>query len=109
MEEEREAPESRLTITRKSPEDCKMRQILIDLDDKRFAALVFGKTATRAVTAGRHSVVVNNTWNKKRVEFDVAPGEHVKFRAASRTGKFTWFLVAVMGAGPMYVSIERDE
>jgi FtsP/CotA-like multicopper oxidase with cupredoxin domain len=63
---------------------------------------------TRAIQPGHHHLRVDNTWNKKNLEFDAAAGEEVKFRVVNRAGRFTWFLVASLGAGPMYVSIERD-
>jgi hypothetical protein len=39
----------------------------------------------------------------------VAAGDHLKFQTVNRTGRFTWFLVSMLGAGPIYVSIQRDE
>jgi hypothetical protein len=99
---------ARLTITRTSPEDVKQRQIICKLDGDWIGDLLFGKTLSRPIPAGRHTLRVDNTWNKKTVEFDAAPGEHVKFRSVNRAGGCTWFLVASIGAGPMYVAIDRE-
>jgi hypothetical protein len=33
----------------------------------------------------------------------------LKFQTVSRAGRFTWFLVSMLGAGPIYVSIHREE
>jgi len=100
--------EARLTIARTSPEDLKQRQVIIKLDGEWIADLLYDQTMTRAIEPGHHHLRVDNTWNKKSVEFDAAAGEEVKFRVVNRAGRFTWFLVASLGAGPMYVSIERE-
>ena len=100
--------DSWVTVSRTSPDDVKQRQIIVKLDDEAFAELLHGKTVTRKVAPGHHKIAVDNTWNRKRMEFDLAPGEHAKFCTMSRLGRLTWFLVAALGAGPMYVSLERE-
>jgi len=101
-------PEARLSIARTAPDDLKQRQVIIQLDGEWIADLLYDHSITRAIQAGHHHLRVDNTWNKKKIEFDAAPGEDVKFRVVNRAGRFTWFLVASLGAGPMYVSIERE-
>ncbi|MDP8983287.1 MAG: hypothetical protein M3O35_22150 [Acidobacteriota bacterium] len=98
---------SRVTVTRNSAKDVKQRQMIIKLDGEPFATLMFGDSVTREVKAGRHRLRVDNTWVWKTVEFKLEPGEHREFRVISRTGLFTWWMVAVFGAGPMYVTIEQ--
>lgn len=100
--------EASITIARSSPDDVKQRQIIVKLDDEPLAELLYGRTVTRKIPPGRHKLKVDNTWNSKKIEFEVSPGEHARFRTKSRAGKFTWFLVAALGAGPMYVSVERE-
>src|SRR5438128_1901826 len=100
--------ESQVTVSRNSDDDVKVRQVIVTLDDQPFATLVFGKTATRSAPPGHHRLRVDNTWNRKTIEFDLAPGEHAKFRTVSRSGRFTAFMLALLGAGPMYVSIEKE-
>ena len=100
---------AQVTVTRNSPDDTKQRQILVDLDGERIAYLTFGKQMTRSVPPGHHTLRVDNTWNRCKLEFDIAAGEHAKFETVSRAGRFTWFLGAVLGAGPSYVSVERRE
>jgi hypothetical protein len=101
-------PEARLTIARTSPEDLKQRQVIIKLDGEWIADLLYDRTVTRTLEPGRHRLRVDNTWQKKNVEFNAAAGEEVKFRVVNRAGRYTWYLVAALGAGPMYVSIERE-
>ena len=100
--------ESRVTIMRSSPEDSQQRQVIVKLDGEWIADLIYGRKVSRVVAPGRHRLQVDNTWQKKKVEFDVAPGEDVKFQAINRNGKLTWFLVSTLGVGPMYVSLERE-
>jgi hypothetical protein len=98
-----------ITIRRDSSEDVQQRQIIVKLDGKRVGELLYGQTITRPVTPGHHRLRVDNTWNWKTIEFDVAAGEHLKFRTVSKAGRLTWFLVGTLGAGPMWVSIEKEQ
>jgi hypothetical protein len=103
-----ESEAARLTLERTSPDDVKQRQIIVKLDGDWIGDLMYGKSLTRKIEPGRHTLKVDNTWNRKTIEFDAAPGEPVKFRVVNRAGGCTWFLVASLGAGPMYVSIEPE-
>ncbi|HLG94893.1 MAG TPA: hypothetical protein VKX49_01145 [Bryobacteraceae bacterium] len=100
--------ETRLTISRTSPEDVKQRQIIVKLDGEWIADLLFGRSVTRSIQPGQHELRFDNTWKKKTESFEAAPGEHVKFQVVNRTGRLTWALVAALGAGPMYVTVDRE-
>jgi hypothetical protein len=101
--------EAQITIRRTSPDDIQLRQIVVKLDGKRVVdELMYGQTITIPVTPGRHRLRVDNTWNWKTLDLDIAPGDHLKFQTISRPGRFTWFLVGTLGAGPMYVSIQPE-
>lgn len=100
--------ESRVTIVRTSTRDNEKRVMIVKLDDAPLATLYYGKSATRVVQPGKHTLHVNNTFVWKNHKFEIAPGEHVTFQVINRSGKFTWFLVALMGAGPMYIDIEQE-
>jgi hypothetical protein len=97
-----------ITIRRVSPEDVQQRQIIVKVDGESVGELYYGDTITVPVKAGRHRLRVDNTWNWKTLELDVAAGEHMKFKTVSRAGRLTWFLVSMFGAGPIYVSIQRE-
>jgi hypothetical protein len=99
--------ESRLTVSRTSPDDIQQRQIIVKLDGKRLGELMSGDEISRVVEPGKHRLTVDNTWNWKNVDFTVAPGEPVRFQTVNRGGRFTWFLVGTLGVGPMYVHVER--
>ena len=99
--------ESRITVTRNVPDDTRQRQIVVKLDGVRLGELMFGDEISREVAPGRHRLQVDNTWNWKNVDLNVAPGQHVRFVTVNRMGRFSYFLVGALGVGPMYVSIDR--
>ncbi|MGB7284236.1 MAG: hypothetical protein WBE13_18370 [Candidatus Acidiferrum sp.] len=98
-----------ITVRRTSNEDAQQRQIIVKLDGENVGELFYGDTISVLATPGHHRLRVDNTWNWKTVEVDVAAGEHLKFLAVSKAGRLTWFLVSLFGAGPIYVSIKREE
>ena len=93
-------------MTRTSPKDVQQRQVIVKLDGEPFAVLLYGQTVTRTVAPGSHELRFDNTWVKKSMEFSVADGEHVTYNVINRAGRFTWWMVAALGAGPMYLTIE---
>ena len=100
--------DSKIIIIRASPEDVRQRQVIVKVDGEWTGDLMYGEKLTRTVAPGKHTLNFNNTWNRKTVEVNLAPGEEATFRVVNRAGRFTWFLVAAIGAGPMYVSVERE-
>ena len=99
--------QSHITVFRTSPDDVQQRQIIVELDGQPFSTLMYGQSESAAAAPGHHVLRVDNTWNKRQLKFDLSPGEHARFQTVSRTGRFSWFLVALFGFGPMYVSVER--
>ncbi len=97
-----------VTVSRTSPGDVQHRQMLVTLNGEPFATLMYGDTVTREVAPGRHRLRVDNTWVWKTVEFQLAAGEQARFSVINRTGKLTWWMVVLLGAGPMYVTIQRE-
>lgn len=100
--------ETRLTVSRTSTADVQQRQVIVKLDGEPFAVLLYGQTAQRVIEPGSHRLRFDNTWVKKTVEFRAAEGEHIKYNVINRAGRFTWWMVAVLGAGPMYLTVERE-
>jgi hypothetical protein len=97
---------AQVTVTRDSPDDVQTRQIFVSLDGERKAELLFGDEISFPVSAGRHTVGVDNTWNHKNLDLDVNAGENLRFLTKSTAGQFSRFLLIALGAGPIYVSIE---
>jgi hypothetical protein len=100
--------EGRLTVTRDSTDDVKQRQVIVKLDGERIAVLLYGQTVTRGIEPGEHRLLFDNTWAKKKVEFQIAEGERITYRVINRAGRLTWWMVAALGAGPMYLTVERQ-
>jgi len=97
---------AQITIVRNSPEDTQTRQIKIFLDGESQGELMFGDSMTLDVGAGAHTLRVDNTWNRKDLAIEISAGENLRFLTKSSAGKFAWFLLGFLGAGPMQVSIE---
>ena len=98
-----------ITTRRKSPQDAQQRQVIVKVDGENVGELFYGDTISVPVKPGHHRLHVDNTWNWKTLELEVAAGEHVKFQTVNKAGRFTWFLISMFGAGPIYVSIAREE
>jgi hypothetical protein len=96
-----------LTIYRNSPEDAKQRQVIMSLDGKEIATLLYNQRATRTIPAGRHSLRAYNTLVWKTIDFDAKPGEDVAFTIINRAAPGMMWMVALFGAGPMTVAIEK--
>jgi hypothetical protein len=98
---------TRLTIHRTSPLDAKDRQIIMSLDGRTIATLLFGRSFSCEIPPGPHRLRANNTLVWKTVAFDAAPGEDVHFTCANRAPGSFLYLLFLFGVGPMYVTLER--
>ena len=97
-----------ITVRRTDPDDVQVREITVKVDGQPVGALKYGDSLTLPVSSGHHRLRVDNTFNWKTIELYLAPGECRKFLAKNRTGRFGWFLIALLGAGPLYVSIKPE-
>jgi hypothetical protein len=98
---------SSVTVSRTSDEDFKHRQLVIWIDGEKLGDLMFGHAFSRDVAPGRHTLRVSNTLVWKTVSFDVKPSEQVRFEVVNRPGKLTYPMLAILGAGPLYVTVKR--
>jgi len=98
---------SSVTISRKSDEDFKQRQLIVWLDGERLGDLMFGDAMSRDIHPGKHTVRVSNTLVWKTVKFDVKPGEQVRFDAVNKPGRLTYPMLVFIGVGPLYVHLKR--
>jgi hypothetical protein len=96
-----------VTVTRTSQADFKSRQLIVWIDGERVATLLWGDSITSELQPGRHRVRVSNTLVWKTVEFDLMPGEQLFFEAINRTGPGTYLMLVLLGAGPLYVTLNR--
>src|SRR5688500_11919850 len=97
-----------ITITRRSSEDLRQRQVFVSLDGRPFASLLFGESHTGQVAPGRHRLRAHNTLVWKTVELDVKEGEQAHFRIVNRPGFATYALLGLLGTGPIYLTFERE-
>ncbi len=100
--------QTRISVVRQSSDDVGYRQIFVTLDGDDFAVLRHGGGATREIAAGPHVLKVHNTLFRKQVEFELQVGEHAHFVVVNRAGFGTHFLTGILGAGPVYLTVERE-
>jgi hypothetical protein len=97
-----------LTVSRPGPGTLSDNYLMsISLDGEVIARLGGGRSVTREIAPGRHSLRANNTLMWRTVEFDAAPGEHVRFVASNRSGLMTT-IMAMIGTGWFYVDVDRE-
>jgi hypothetical protein len=104
---DRDAFPTSLTITRTSPADFQMRQLVVSLDGRRVGTLLWGDTITCHPEPGPHTLRVHNTLVWKTVQFTLVPGEQAFFEAVNRTGRGTLVMTVLFGIGPLYVTVNR--
>ena len=101
-----------ITVRRQSREDVGYRDIFVTLDGESLAMLRYGDAITREVTPGAHRLQAHNTLFWKTLEFTLAVGGHASFAAVNRAGWGTYSVLALfvgfLGAGPIYVILERE-
>ena len=98
---------SSVTIMRTNASDFGDRQLIVTLDGERLGDLLFGDSISREISPGSHLLRVSNTLVWKTVNFDVKPGEQVRFEAINRAGRLTYPMLVILGAGPLYVTVRR--
>ena len=98
---------SSVTIARTHSADVRLRQLVITLDGECLGDLLFGEAMQRDVAPGPHRLRVSNTLVWKTLDFEVKPGEQVRFDAINRAGRLTYPLLVVFGAGPLYLTVKR--
>jgi hypothetical protein len=96
-----------VTITRTSEEDFKSRQLVVSIDERKVAELLWGDSITQNLEPGPHRIRVHNTLVWKTVDFSLRPGEQAYFEAINRTGPGTIVMTLLFGIGPLYVTIRR--
>jgi hypothetical protein len=96
-----------VTITRTSEADFKSRQLIVTIDGRRVATLLWGDSVTCDLDPGPHRLRVSNTLVWKTLEFTLGPGEQVFFEAVNRMGPGSIFFVMLLGVGPLYLTVKR--
>lgn len=99
--------ETLVTITRTSDKDVQHRQVIMSIDGEQVATLMYGQSVTKPLTPGPHKIKAYNTLVWKTLDFEVKEGEHAQFSVVNVPGKWSFSLLALLGAGPLYVELER--
>jgi hypothetical protein len=99
--------QARITISRQSPEDLGQREIYLQLDGEEIAILRHGETITREVAPGPHHLRAHNTLFRKTQDVTLGPGDDVRFVVINKAGPGTYSMMAVLGAGPVYLVFNR--
>ncbi|NTV62664.1 MAG: hypothetical protein HGA65_03880 [Oscillochloris sp.] len=103
-----ENPQAQVTISRNEERDIGIREVRVWLDEELIATLKHKQAVARSVAPGHHTVRAHNTLVGKSIAFELAEGEHARFSTANRSGCAT-SLIFILGAGPIYLSLEREE
>lgn len=96
-----------LTVERNSPADVQERELYVSVDGGPNAILRYGDSVTVPLSPGPHRLRVHNTISRRYAEFDAAPGDRIRFRAANVRGKHFEMLAMFFGIGPMVTVLER--
>jgi hypothetical protein len=98
---------ARITVERTSPRDIGFREIFVSIDGEDIAILRSGESVTRELPPGPHQLRAHNTLFRKKVHLDLKSGEHARFLAVMKPGWGTYSVLALIGAGPVYMDFER--
>lgn len=97
-----------ITVSRTSPNDAGIREIFVSVDGNEIAVLRNGEAVTHEIPAGAHRLKAHNTLFWKTRDLVLSPGEHARFTTVNRTGWATFGLLIVLGAAPLYLTLERE-
>src|SRR5471032_2399006 len=98
---------STVSISRTMSTDVGMRDVFVSIDEGPRGRLAFGQSTSAEIAPGEHVLHAYNTLVWKHVKFETKPGERVSFLVANRSGKFAFSFLALMGVGPLYLTVER--
>ena len=97
-----------VTVARRAPDDVQDRTVNLWLDGERWEPIRYGRTLTRAIAPGRHTVKAHNQLVGRTLEFDAAPGEHVRLRCVNHMSGGAMLLMLFIGVAPLRVRLERE-
>ncbi|HEX8070421.1 MAG TPA: hypothetical protein VF546_10750 [Pyrinomonadaceae bacterium] len=104
-----DVPVSQLRVSHPVAGNIMGRGLKLWLDDEELTPLKAGQALTVEIEPGAHRLRAHNTYHARTVEFVAAPGEQVHYRINNRVGFFGWFMLTVLGGGPMHLAIERAD
>jgi len=107
-----EAPEGltagTVVVDRTSQRDIGMRDLYVRIDALDEITLLYGQGVQVRLLPGTHQIKVTNRLYTRRVEFELAEGEHVRFEVANIPGSILFAPLLIIGGTGVYkVAIER--
>ena len=97
-----------LEITRNHPQDVQDRPVYLWIDGEKWdGVLRFGKTFTRDLPAGKHTIKAHNTLFGHTVEFDAADGETVRYQCENGLTGGGMVMILMMGVAYLRVRLNR--
>lgn len=99
---------ARVIISRRADEDARERQVVVSVDGRNVATLMFGDSVTHEVEPGPHRLRVHNTLVWKTANLDLKEGETATFTVVNRPGTGTTGLLSLIGARPLYLELRRE-
>ena len=97
-----------ITVTRTSEEDWKTRQLVVAIDGRRVADMMWGDSLMFELEPGQHTLRVHNTLVWKTLSFTLAPGEQIFFEAINRASASSYICLALLiGIAPLWVTLRR--
>ena len=97
-----------ITVTRTSEEDWKTRQLVVAIDGKRVADLLWGDSMTFELEPGPHTLRIHNTLVWKTIPFSLVPGQQIFFEAINHASASSYFCLGLLiGIAPLWVTVRR--
>jgi len=96
-----------LIVQLTSPNDVKIRDLLVSIDDEPAENLSFDGSLILTVPAGTHTLRVTNRLFTKTDEFTIASGEEITYSAGNIAGGCFSALMILGGTGAYRVMLER--
>ena len=102
------ADHAELVITRDHPQDIQDRPVYLWIDGQKWdGVLRYGKTFTRELEPGPHTVKASNTLFSTTEEFDAVAGGTVRYRCENGLTGGGMVMVLMMGVAYLKVKLVR--
>jgi len=99
---------AQLVIVRDHPQDVQDRPVYLWIDGEKWdGVLRYGKTFTRELAPGHHTVKAHNTLFGQTIEFDAAAGETVRYQCENGLTPGGIVMTLFMGVAYLKVRLKR--
>ena len=99
---------AQLVIVRDHPQDVQDRPVYLWIDGEKWdGVLKYGKTFTRELAPGHHTVKAHNTLFGQTIAFDASQGETVRYRCENGLSPGGIIMTLFMGVAYLKVRLKR--